>query len=62
MTTEQVLMEAERTLATVRSDEVINVVVLVCGFAVLALVLEYVYRRWTWIPRRRQRRSFIERF
>ena len=62
MSTEMVLMEAERTLAIVRSNEAINIVVLVCGLAVLALVIEYVYRRWTWIPRKRQRQMFNERF
>ena len=28
----------------------------------VALYLEYIFRRWSWLPRKHQRRSFGERW
>lgn len=62
VSTEMVLMEAARVRAMVRDDQVIIGLTLVICAAVVALLLEYAWRRWTWIPRRRQRSGFGERF
>ena len=34
------------------------------GLAVvgLAVYLEYIFRRWSWVPRKRQRKYFTERY
>ena len=61
MTTEMLLAESARVRAMVRDDQMIIGLVLIIGAAVLVLMLEYIWRRWTWIPRRRQRRYFTER-
>ena len=61
MTTEMLLAESARVRAMVRDDQMIIGLTLIIGAAVLVLMLEYIWRRWTWIPRRRQRRYFTER-
>lgn len=62
MSTEQVLLEARLALATVRSNELVNAIILLVGFAALVLFGTWVLDRWSWIPRKRQRRVFIEKF
>lgn len=62
MTTEALLMESARVRATVASNEVMLMLAVVLSLCVLALVMEYVYRRWTWIPRRKHNRVYRERF
>jgi len=62
MSTEALLMESARVRATVTSNETMLMLAVVLSLCVLALVLEYVYRRWTWIPRRKHNRVFRERF
>ena len=62
MSTEMVLLEAELAIAQARDDSImlaIGFVILVGG---LVAWLSYVIDRWSWIPRRKQRRCFGERW
>lgn len=63
MSTEQVLLEARLALATVRSNELVNVIILLVGFAALVLFGTWVLDRWSWMPRKdHSKRVFIEKF
>lgn len=62
MSTEMVLFEARMALAQVRDDGPMIFIGLALAIVGIALWLEYVIRRWSWIPRKRHNRVFIERF
>lgn len=62
MSTEELLLECDTVLQMVRRNEIINAGILIAGIAIIALLMVYVYRNWTWIPRKRQRTHFNERF
>lgn len=62
MSTEMVLLEARMALAQVRDDGPMIFIGLALAIVGIALWLEYVIRRWSWIPRKRHDRVFIERF
>lgn len=62
MSTERILAEARMTLQAVQENETAWFVLYVIGAALLTAWLIYVARNWSWIPRRQQRRVFIERF
>lgn len=62
MTTESVQLQARLVVAQVRENAVMNVLIIVCMIAALALALEYFNRRWSWIPRKKHNRIFIEKF
>lgn len=62
MSTEMVLFEARMALEQVRSNEAVNALIFVILVAGIALWLEYIIRRWSWIPRKRHDRIFVERF
>lgn len=59
---EQLLMETDRVLATVRQHQQERLVIIIVGLVLLVLFMIYIYRRWTWIPRKRQRSHFNEKF
>lgn len=62
MSTEMVLLEAEIALKSVQENEfgvLIGVLLLAAGIVIWML---YVLDRWSWIPRKRSRRSFREVF
>ena len=62
MSAEQAILEAEAALKMVRQDAILLPAVMICTVVVFSLVLVYVLERWTYYPRRRQRRMFTERF
>ena len=62
MSTEMVLFEARMALEQVRSNEAVNALIFVILVAGIALWLEYIIRRWSWIPRKKHNRIFIEKF
>ena len=62
MSTERILAEARMTLQAVQENENAWFVLYFIGAALLTAWLIYVARNWSWIPRRQQRRVFIERF
>ena len=59
---EQILRETDRVLATVRQHQQERLVIIIVGLVLLVLFMIYIYRRWTWIPRKRQRSHFNEKF
>ena len=59
---DQLLRDTERVLTTVRQHQQERLVVLIVSLAVLIFLMIYIYRRWTWIPRKRQRSHFNEKF
>lgn len=60
--TMRVLEDAHRTVQMVIRNEILCGVGLVCGIALLVLVFLYINERWTWMPRKRHNRVFIEKF
>lgn len=62
MTTEQVLLEARLAVAAAESNAVMNGIIIVIVIAAFVLLFDYLVRRWAWIPRKRQRVLFGERF
>ena len=61
MSTEMVLLEAELAITQARDDSIMLSIGFVLLIAATALWLTYVFERWSWIPRRKQRRFFGER-
>lgn len=59
---DQLLRDTERVLATVRQHQQERLVFLIVSLVALIFLMIYVYRRWTWIPRKRQRTHFNEKF
>ena len=55
-------MSTAEIVAGVLNSEMVVMVCAVLLVAGVALYLEYIIRRWSWIPRREQRRVFGERF
>lgn len=62
MTTEQVLLEARLAVAAAESNAVMNGIIVVIVIAAFVLFFDYLVRRWSWIPRKRQHVLFGERF
>ena len=50
------------TVQTVLENEAILLISAFASIVLLAMWLEYVIRRWSYVPRKRQRRSFGERW
>ena len=59
---EQLLRETEQILATVHRNQQIRAAILIATIAASILFMRYIIRRWSWIPRKRQRTHFNERF
>lgn len=59
---EQLLRETDRVLAAVRQHQQERLIIIIFGLVFLVLFMIYIYRRWTWIPRKRQRSHFNEKF
>ena len=59
---EQLLCETEQILATVHRNQQIRTAILIATIAASILFMRYIIRRWSWIPRKRQRTHFNERF
>lgn len=62
MSTEMVLLEAELAITQARDDSIMLAIGFVLLIAVTVLWWVYVFERWSWIPRRTQRRCFGERW
>ena len=62
MSTETLLAQARMTRQTVAENEAARFVLFGIAAILLIALLVYVARNWSWIPRKRQRRVFIERF
>ena len=59
---DQILADTRKVLDTVRGHQQEDLIILIVGLIVFVLLMVYVYRRWTWIPRKRQRTHFNEKF
>ena len=59
---DQILADTRKVLETVRRHQQENLIILIVGLIFFALLMVYIYRRWTWIPRKRQRTHFNEKF
>lgn len=59
---DQILADTRKVLDTVRRHQQEDLIILIAGLIVFVLLMVYVYRRWTWIPRKRQRTHFNEKF
>ncbi len=59
---DQILADTRKVLDTVRRHQQEDLIILIVGLIVFVLLMVYVYRRWTWIPRKRQRTHFTEKF
>ena len=62
MSTEQVLEQARTALRSVRNNEMLVIVLAVLLGMGLMLAIMYINERWTFIPRKRQRKEFGESF
>ena len=58
---DQILADTRKVLDTVRRHQQEDLIILIVGLIVFVLLMVYVYRRWTWIPRKRQRTHFNEK-
>ena len=54
-------MSTEMIIADVFNSEMVVMIGLVVLIGATVAYMEYIIRRWSWMPRRRQRRSFGER-
>lgn len=59
---DQILADTREVLETVRRHQQEDLIILIVGLIFFVLLMVYVYRRWTWIPRKRQRTHFNEKF
>ena len=59
---DQILADTRKVLETVRRHQQEDLIILIVGLIFFVLLMVYVYRRWTWIPRKRQRTHFNEKF
>ena len=59
---DQILANTRKVLDTVRRHQQEDLIILIVGLIFFVLLMVYVYRRWTWIPRKRQRTHFNEKF
>ena len=59
---DQILADTRKVLETVRRHQQEDLIILIVGLIVFVLLMVYIYRRWTWIPRKRQRTHFNEKF
>lgn len=59
---DQILADTRKVLDTVRRHQQEDLIILIVGLVFFVLLMVYVYRRWTWIPRKRQRTHFNEKF
>lgn len=55
-------MSTSEIIAGVMNSEAILLVCAILLVAATALYLEYIIRRWSWVPRKRQRKYFTERY
>lgn len=55
-------MSTEMIIADVLNSEAVLLYALIALIGLTAGWLDYVIRRWSWIPRKRQRRFFGERW
>ena len=62
MSTEQVLLEARMAVASAQENTVMYYILALCLIGATAVALAYINERWTFIPRRKQRRMFTEKF
>lgn len=59
---DQILADTRKVLETVRRHQQEDLIILIVGLIFFVLLMVYIYRRWTWIPRKRQRAHFNEKF
>ena len=59
---DQILADTRKVLDTVRRHQQEDLIILIVGLIFFVLLMVYVYCRWTWIPRKRQRTHFNEKF
>lgn len=62
MSTEQLLIEARMAVASATENTVMYYILALCLIGVTAVALVYINERWMFIPRKRQRRMFTEKF
>ena len=62
MSTEMVLLQARMAVSGALMNERLVLIGVVGLIAALVLWGEYVLRRWSWFPRKRHDRIFIEKF
>ena len=62
MSTERVLLESRIAVKTAMENEFF--IMVIAGLLLIGtfLTLIYVEERWSWIPRKKQRRGFNEKF
>ena len=60
--TAKLLYNARIVVSSVEQNAVVYAVLLVALIAGLVLYWMYILERWSWIPRKRHNRVFIERF
>ena len=54
--------KAQAAVAAVRQHQDMRLVLIGCAGVALAFAIRYIWERWTFIPRKRHNRVFIERF
>ena len=54
--------EARDAVAAVRRHQDMRLVLIGCTAVALVFALRYIWERWTFIPRKRHNRVFVERF
>jgi hypothetical protein len=61
VTTEQILLEAKIAVRQAQDNSIMHGVLVLCLIGGMVLGMDYLVRRWSWIPRKQQRRYFYEK-
>lgn len=62
MSTQSVLLQARLAVHGALENEAIYFALAIMGMILIGAWFVYILKEWSWIPRKRQRRWFYERF
>lgn len=61
MSTERVLLMAKIAVQQAQDDSIVLGIMVVCLIGAVAMGIDYLVRRWSWVPRKVQRGRFHEK-
>lgn len=62
MSTESVLLQARLAVKAAEENEAVYFALAIMAIVLLGMWFKYIMERWSWIPRKKHNRVFIERF
>ena len=62
MSTERVLLMAKIAVQQAQDDSIVLGIMVVCLIGAIVMGIDYLVRRWSWVPRKVQRGCFHEKF